>query len=496
LALVLGSLALAIWATPRMPSASFYLLPTRIWEMGIGSLLALGLVPSAAPRWAREIVAIFGLAAIMLAVALYDTTTSFPGLAALPPVLGAAALIWAGGVDPILIGRILSWRPLVLVGMLSYSLYLWHWPIMAFTRSRLFSVELPPVWQAATILLAFAAAWGSWRLIEQPFRFGRARAISQRRIFALSSMTMGALAAASAAIIITSGAERRFTPDQLAREAALIPPAERDWQCSGTVSQICYFGDAEPGTQPSWVLWGDSHADALLPAVGAVASSQNRAVLVATKGGCLPLPGLERTDMPPSENAACSKLNHATLEMLVADPRIETIFLAARWPIYIEGVGLPTEGMSRFALVPEMRATVEDPSLNGAILAAALDDLATALTDAGKNLVLVGPVPEMPWDALAVLRVEALFGYPSIRRLPQLVDIAPRQALSDAILQASALRDHVFYVPLSTRLCRPDCAVQGGSLSWYSDNNHLTHEGAKQLVGPILAEASANWSTF
>lgn len=99
---VVVSLGLALWATPRMPSASFYLLPTRFWEMGASSLLALG--NQGAPRALREGVAAAGLTGILYAVTMYDAATVFPGRAALPPVLGAAALIWAGGAGGSVVG--------------------------------------------------------------------------------------------------------------------------------------------------------------------------------------------------------------------------------------------------------------------------------------------------------------------------------------------------------------------------------------------------------
>jgi peptidoglycan/LPS O-acetylase OafA/YrhL len=187
LVLVIGSLILAAWATPHMPSASFYLLPTRIWELGMGALLALGLVRTEAPRVLRETIGALGLVCVLVPVFLYDSTTEFPGLAALPPVLGAAALIWAGTVGPVMASRLLSLRPMVWIGLISYSLYLWHWPVMAFVRNRIFTVELEPIWLMATVLTSVLAGWISWRFVERPFRVPlRAGRLTQHRIFVLS----------------------------------------------------------------------------------------------------------------------------------------------------------------------------------------------------------------------------------------------------------------------------------------------------------------------
>ena len=268
--LVAGSLVLAIWATPRMPSASFYLLPTRIWELGIGSLLALGLLPSAAPKALREVVGALGLVGVLAPVFVYDGSTTFPGVAALPPVLGAAMLIWAGTAGPVLASRLLSLRPMVWIGLISYSLYLWHWPIMAFARNRLFTVELEPMWQVMTVLASLVAGWVSWRFIERPFRVPvRAGGMGQGRIFALSGAGMAVLGGMAGALALTDGiATWRFDEKERAVLASLEEAYTPIQGCFGRLApdQLCVFGTDDPHIPVSWVLWGDSHAATFLPA--------------------------------------------------------------------------------------------------------------------------------------------------------------------------------------------------------------------------------------
>jgi peptidoglycan/LPS O-acetylase OafA/YrhL len=484
-ALVLGSLVLAVWASPRMPSASFYLLPTRIWELGVGSLLALGLAPGTAPRWLRESVGMLGLAAIAYSVTQYDGATVFPGLAALLPVLGAAALIWVGGAGGSLAGRLLSWQPVVLVGLLSYSLYLWHWPIMAFARNRLTDVHLPPAWQVGTIVLSLLMAWASWRYVERPFR---AKQISRGKIFIASGAGMALLGAATAAIVMTGGAEQRFEPNRLALERALTTQALRDWTCEGTAPQRCVFSDTVSGAAATWALWGDSHAAALLPAIGALAAEQNRTVYVATKGGCPPLPGLVRTDMPPFENATCARLNSQMLETLRTDPNIQTVFLAARWPIYVEGTFTASEGNRAFAL--RRAGEPATPANNPGAVAAALETVVADLRAAGRQVVLLGPVPEMPWDVTARLRAAVLFDTALPRDIPDLTAIQPRQERSEVILSMLAqLHDGVLYVPLARAMCQEVCSLMDDGVPRYTDNNHLTVYSARRLVTPALRAA-------
>lgn len=486
---VAASLVLAAWATPRMPSASFYLLPTRFWEMGVGSLLALGLAPSTASRPLREGVAAAGLVAILWAVTMYDATTVFPGLAALLPVLGTAAVIWAGDVGGSFVGRALSARPVVFVGLLSYSLYLWHWPIMAFARNILMDINLPPAWQVITVSLSLALAWLSWRFVERPFRSGSGFAMSRRAIFSASGASILAMGAVAIFVAMTSGAAtQRFDAGRLALYQMLDAPAQRDWVCDRGNVQHCVFGDQNHHADAIWALWGDSHAGTLLPAVGTIAAEWDRSLYMVGKGGCPPLPGLVRSDMPPSENAGCEALNQEALETLRTDPNVEVVFLSSRWPLYVEGIRMASEGHRALTVSRDGAATL--PGGNPAEVSAALQAVVQDLRAAGRQVVLLGTVPEMPWDVMVRLQNAALFDAALPEDLPNLSTLESRLAQSNAILSELAEQmDGVIYVPLATMLCNPDCSLSDAGHPRYSDNNHLTVQSALSVVVPALRAA-------
>ncbi|MEO1020870.1 MAG: acyltransferase, partial [Pseudomonadota bacterium] len=157
------SLAMALVGIRFSTAAAFYLAPPRAWELMLGALLALGAVPTLRWRLGRELVAIVGLAAIAWSVTRFDEATIFPGFAALLPTFGTAALIWAGmGPGTSLVNRLLSQKPLVFVGLISYSLYLWHWPLIVFHE---FSVAHRPSPRELLVILAisFVLAIISWR---------------------------------------------------------------------------------------------------------------------------------------------------------------------------------------------------------------------------------------------------------------------------------------------------------------------------------------------
>lgn len=156
--LSLLSLALSIYATPSHPTFSFYLLPTRIWELGAGALLALGVFPTSRQRWVSELAGVLGLGLIVGAILLVDDQTPFPGLSAVAPVAGAVLLIIAGFGPGSTASRLLSLSPLVGIGLISYSLYLWHWPIIVAARVMTGNSELSLATAAICIGLSIALA--------------------------------------------------------------------------------------------------------------------------------------------------------------------------------------------------------------------------------------------------------------------------------------------------------------------------------------------------
>ena len=151
------------------PTANFYLLPTRAWELLIGAFLAAVSAQRLPSVWLTESLCSVGLLAVLCAVFFYGRSTRFPGLAALLPCGGTALIIWANGEKLTRVGRVLASRPLVFIGLISYSLYLWHWPMLVF--ARYWSAGPLPRTQRLLLLLASVMfAFLSWRFVETPFR--------------------------------------------------------------------------------------------------------------------------------------------------------------------------------------------------------------------------------------------------------------------------------------------------------------------------------------
>lgn len=475
LALFALSLTLSILATPHFPSASFYLPVTRAWELMTGALLALGAVPPIRSARLGQAVAAGGLAMIVAAIALVDDTADVPGAIAMLPCLGAACIIHAGRAT--VVGSLLSLRPVVFVGLVSYSFYLWHWPPLAIARIVQGSVGIGPGLAAALVAGAFLAAVLSYRFVERPFR--DRRAVPRRAVFALSLCSLAALCATGLFTRAADGFPGRFPAEALA--------ADRDARgsqdgpsCAGGLSQegLCRIGDLR--REPTVLLWGDSHAGAARAGVDAALGTLGIAGVAASHNGCLPLPDARRAH----GHQSCTRFTDAVIDLLAAPrSRIDTVILMGRWALNVTGERAPGEAGAPVRLVS--RDGTAAGASNAALVRRGLEALVDRLRESGARVVLVGGVPEIGWNVPERLLMQARLALPDLAA-PTLADVAARNREADAILVRLAERDGVDHIPLAPMLCRPDCAVTRDGRPLYRDDDHLSRHGAVSVLGPYL----------
>lgn len=478
-----ASFALSVWGASAAQVASFYLLPTRAWELMLGALLALGAVPALKSAMASDALALLGLILIAGSVLGFTPQTPLPGFAALAPCLGAALVIYAARPDRTSAGKLLATRPLVFIGLISYSLYLWHWPIFVFATYIGFR-EPSGVGSALLIALSFVLAVISWRYVEQPLR-GPVPGAPRRAPFAAAALVAGLTAASAALAASTDGLPQRLRPALQRILAEQDDHEPRIARCFGLTSddvqkgRLCRIG-AAGAVAPSFLLWGDSHADAILPAVAEAAARAGRAGLFAGGEACPPLLGV--TAPKPD----CRAFNDA-VAALAKRPGITEIILESRWAKYAEGSTYGYEPRGRVVLLDNTCRTAA-PNDNHGVFLRGLDRTVSDLRREGKKVVIVASVPEIGWPVPAVLARRAL-AENADGVDPDVGTYLNRQRF---VLKAFANMQQRFgtivLYPHSV-LCRSgSCAVALNGVPLYRDEHHLSVKGARQLV-PLFASA-------
>lgn len=271
--LLVASLCISVWLTFRHPDAAFFLAYSRAWELLIGSLLALltlhpRSVATGMPRWVNELFSAVGLAAILYGTMVYDSATRFPGIAAVVPCLGAAAAIWSNGNAPTFAGRILTHRAMVQLGVLSYSLYLWHWPLLAFAR-YLSPYKLSVGATTLVIIASVPVAWLSYRYIEMPVRCSP-RARRATIVFPAALALLSFMLLAGTYVNVTDGVRWRKALDStfasdlhsVGRRSKLCRPVT---SVAMPYDNICRLGSVS-NSRGKVFLVGDSFAEMYLPA--------------------------------------------------------------------------------------------------------------------------------------------------------------------------------------------------------------------------------------
>ncbi|MGO4685251.1 acyltransferase family protein [Hyphomicrobium sp. 2TAF46] len=458
--LLAASLLLSVVRLDAHPQSTFFLLPTRAWELLAGSVIAMGLVPKPASRLESDAAVALGLLAIAIAVFSYTSKTPFPGLAALLPCVGAALVIWGGQGENTPGRLLLTARPLVFLGLISYSLYLWHWPLIVF--ANLLNVEAPTGLQKTAVAgTSIALAALTWRFIEQPFRRRGAEGFSRPAILWSGGLSLGALVAASLVLHLGHGMPGRFSQqvlDLADAEHDSSPLREKchfDGTAKGNYEDTCVLGEAVP---PKTIVYGDSHGVEFSAVLGSLAKTRSESVRQITASACPPA-----ADFSLPTRKECGRYNAAMLAKLVTlNPA--TIIIAANSSAWsTEMPGQYWQG---------------------------LRNSLTALSRAGHRLIVLGPIPHLPNHMQAPAAIARWTGRghdPADFKFSQ----DDRFHDVDANLRSIASDVNATYVPLAPALCKDEwCSAYIEDAVLYYDDNHLSVRGAgiiaKKLLAPLL----------
>lgn len=472
--LVVASLVFSVALMRSDTAAAFYLLPARAWELLAGGLLAGWLAGEQSRRASvpvANICGFVGLALVVVPVFTYTDATPFPGIGALPVVLGASLTIYAGSCrKPSIVSRALSLRPLVVVGLISYSLYLWHWPLLVFFRSAgWYAWDLPEIPTAGIMAIVFGVSWLSWRWIERPFR---RKAVVGRRLHA----TLGAGAIVSIAmfvcgsVVIEIGQDSpgrfRLLPElvvQLGEDIRLVPgircESNPDPVAIREGSAGCRLGRPDSLAHvPEFLLVGDSHARMWVAGLDRIAWEFGVSGAAFTYSSCTPVRGY----VPPSR-PECAAIMDALLDFVAAQP-VRRIFLAGYWMDSADAARSAAAG-------------------NEFDFWAAMEQTAAFLRRAGKEVIFIEDVPELANDLVPYRKgIESIKDRGQAAFGPSLKEHLSRQSAALEVFER--MREQVGIRTLSPTLAlcgTGRCMVARDSRTWYRDMHHLTDYGAIQL---------------
>ena len=474
LLLLVGTTALASYVLGQFlfaykPSFAYYMLPSRAGELLAGAIVALAIERRVHLRLPARLAQPFGyLGAVCLLAAFcwLEETQVFPGLRAMLPAAGTALLLLSGHMDQAGVPHLLRWRPLRAVGQVSYSAYLWHWPLLAFYR---YGYGQPGLASGTAIfLLTLLLAWLTYALIEQPFRTvpaGRWRAIFGG--YGVATMAVGVLALA---VVYPQALINRVLDtgyhDRLAKVRANDhAPTDFDYVCmrkvlvekDGADPRCILNREAAAGQPPSVLLWGDSNAAHYVGMVDEFARRGGYSVRNLSAGTCAPVLGPVDGFVDQARAPYCLASQQVIAEVLKSTG---VVIIAAAWTVYQDR---STVFIERFF------ATVE------------------RLTKQGKQVVLIGRIPLFnDFDRLCAAKA---LTYPWRRcdplHLPMDEHVA---AMNEKLQQFAHTHSGVTYFDATSYLCPNGvCSTHSaGGEQLYYDYGHLSVPGGRLLGQAIL----------
>ncbi|MGL4325716.1 MAG: acyltransferase family protein, partial [Beijerinckiaceae bacterium] len=466
----LASFILSVILTYSDDKVAFYALPSRLWEFGLGALVALA--ARHPPQWAMP-PRLGGLGALLILIMtpwLVSDAWAWPAPAALIPVLATAFIIFTGNTQHTLTGKLLSAPPLVAIGRISYSLYLVHWPVAV--ALNYIQPPMPSLlWRITGLALSFALAIFIYRVIEKPARaLGRGTNIASVKTGLLAAAPV--VAAASALLIGNGlGADR---DDQ----AHMAP-------CAGTVqfagASRCIVGDGQ--VEPDTIVWGDSHAQHFAPGFGALLKDLRRAAIIVSVPTCPPALDAVRAFNRFRRDQRCAATNAAVLAALDKNPGRYDVYLAARWAFYAETVKFGREHIQRVFLVNADNPAM-DQDTTRKVLETGLRKTLHALGRSAARVTLIEQVPEMGFDAGQCVRVSLMRKADTGQCNIPVAMVQPRLATATRILdELSDAHPHVRRIKPQSDLCDDRvCYAAMGGHTIYSDGDHLTRQAAEFLV--------------
>ena len=491
--LLLCSLLLNLFMIEKSPSATFFLPFTLMWELLAGSFLAffiqanlMGINPIRAQlekyKWITHGLSFLGLLLLLTSLLFIDQDKRFPGGWAILPVLGTLLIIFAGH-QSWFNQSVLSSRILVGIGLISYPLYLWHWPLLSFARIL---EQSQPHWQIRIlcIAIAFVLSVLTYCFIERPIRFGRNLRAKTYALTLLMLMT----ASLGFITYFSDGFKSRFA-NQLVEEQisdlVFNIPTPTDWYCADASNEgpRCLSS----GPDPSTVVMGDSHALTIYAGLVERFKAKGQTVgLYGGSDGCPPLLNVVIQDIG-GDTRNCLKKGTQAILRVIKDPAVKEVILTSRGPMYTTGKGFGEVESSQFGSWV-LHFDDEDSQLrnNEEVFLRGLANTLDALLGAGKKVTFLHDVPELGFD------IRSCFTFRPLVITHKVMDpcavsksdfVARTKMHRAGVDQILSVRPEIKIIDLAEALCDDEwCFGSKNGILFYIDDDHLSLRGAEYVV--------------
>ncbi len=501
--IIAGSFAVNVYTVHTDAVQSFYSPVARFWELLLGGLLAyiqlhnirleprvrqsinsllsmftVRRLPAANPVTLQNSLSILGVFLIILAAIIVDKKNLFPGWWALLPTLGAYLVIAAGPLS-VMNHRLLSLRPLVWVGLISYPLYLWHWPLLSF--ATIMEGKTPSLAIRVTaVALAFVLAWLTYHFVERPIRFGKR---SKSRISALSFLMILLAALGNVAYLKGNVRSSTLTKEMVAQIEKLSFKLHFDkWSPCPNEADTWNCKILNPHKPPGIALIGDSHSVHLASGLAELDTIISQNIISRNGNGCLPVFELEWGGKPyySCEDDVINK----ALEEAIQSKSIKMIMLSgyAVWKIRPINDELHPEEVSAGQV-----------NENAAILEKALDQTLSRLVASGKKIVFFDDTPVLDFEPTECVAIRPLYLWDHTSKEPCALSrsiVDQRNVEYNRIIRsAQKAFPTVKFVNLSDYLCDQDlCYAMKDGILLYRDHSHLSADGSRYLFKKLADE--------
>jgi peptidoglycan/LPS O-acetylase OafA/YrhL len=494
------SLALSEYGWRHFPWANFYLLPFRAWELGFGALSAIFLRlygPRNSSFWASV-----GFIILAVSMVVFDEAIPMPSIYGIVPVVGTVLIVIFASPHN-WVGAILSLRPVVFIGLISYSTYLWHQPILAFARLR--AIPSASEWLLlAAAFSSFVIGYVSWRYVEQPFRKGgRFSSVSRSNLFVGSIASLAALA-----VVGLIGNFANGFPDRLSDRALKLSSFVADKSPLENEDNCAFYGghplqdhpadkcdDFLLDRQPDVIFIGDSHSGAISYDTQLALKNLGISSYAVSYSGCLGLRGFRHLGMPDGYD--CLGYNESMISY-AHEVNAKVLVVTSRFPLYLHGDRFDNGegGKEDGGYVKYERTGVESEVLEQEGITheqRMLDGMTEELIRLSQefSVVLLDPIPEAGWYVPQLASKIAFFQ--NEEEFTVSTDYAKYRERAGAVIAAfdKASNPNLFRVRPEEVLCNGlvpgRCLNANQEVAYYFDNNHLSRTGARLLVPYIVA---------